>query len=121
MRVSLLACLAALALAHPSTFSHGIVGRSIDLNAFRLKTFSKYVNASIAETLSPRRNKRGDYVGAAEDLLKYIADGASYRIVEDHYVGKNKVAHVNFKQNANGLDIDNADCNVNVSVLNIRS
>jgi extracellular elastinolytic metalloproteinase len=120
MRASLLAYLATLAVAHPSAPSHSIVGRGIDLNVFRLKASSKYVNASIAETPSPRRNKRGDYVGAATDLVKSIT-GASYRVVEDHYVGSNGVAHVNFKQTANGIDIDNADINVNVGVLDIKS
>ena len=120
MRGSLLAGLAssfALVGAHPGGHAHGIVGRGVDLNAFRLKATSQYVNASVAESPSARRNRRGDYVGAATDLVKSIANGASYRVVEDHYVGSSGVAHVNFKQTANGLDIDNADINVNASVM----
>jgi len=120
MRGSLLAGLAssfALVGAHPGGHAHSIVGRGVDLNAFRLKATSQYVNASVAESPSARRNRRGDYVGAATDLVKSIANGASYRVVEDHYVGSSGVAHVNFKQTANGLDIDNADINVNASVM----
>jgi extracellular elastinolytic metalloproteinase len=119
MRGTILAGLAsslALVGAHPGG-AHSIVGRGIDINAFRLNSTSQYVNASVAETPSAaRRNRRGDYVGVATDLVKSRADGASYRVVEDHYVGTNRIAHVNFKQTANGLDIDNADFNVNVSV-----
>lgn len=118
MHASLLTGLASLALvgAHPSgPGSHSIVGRSIDLNAFRLKATSSYVNASIAESPSHRRHKRADYIEAATELVKSQINGASFRVVEDHYVGANGVAHVNFKQTANGLDIDNADFNVNVS------
>jgi extracellular elastinolytic metalloproteinase len=120
MRGSILAGLAsslALVSAHPGGHAHSIVSRGIDLNAYRLKATSQYVNASVAETPSAvQRHKRGDYVGAATDLVKSIADGATYRVVEDHYVGTNGIAHVNFKQIANGLDIDNADINVNVSI-----
>ena len=119
MRGSILAGLAssfALVSAHPGGHAHSIAGRGIDINAFRLKAASQYVNASVAETPSTaRRNKRGDYVEAATDLVKSLVDGASYRVVEDHYIGNNGIAHVNFKQTANGIDIDNADMNVNVS------
>lgn len=118
MRGSLLAGLAstlALVHAHPGGHAHSIVGRGVDINAFRLKATSKYVNATVAVTPSSRNNRRGDYVGAATDLVKSVSNGASYRVVEDHYVGNNGIAHVNFKQTANGLDIDNADINVNVS------
>jgi extracellular elastinolytic metalloproteinase len=123
MRGSILAGLAsslAFAGAHPGGHAHGIVGRGIDINPFRLKATSEYVNASVAESPSAaRRSRRGDYVGAATDLVKSLvnANGASYRVVEDHYIGTNSIAHVNFKQTANGLDIDNADINVNVSAI----
>jgi extracellular elastinolytic metalloproteinase len=121
MRGSILAGVAsslALVGAHPGGHAHSIVSRGIDLNAYRLKATSEYVNASVAETPSTaQRHKRGDYIGAATDLVKSIADGATYRVVEDHYVGTNGIAHVNFKQIANGLDIDNADINVNVSII----
>jgi extracellular elastinolytic metalloproteinase len=118
MRGSVIAGLAsslALVGAHPH--AHSIVGRGIDINAFRLNSTSQYVNASVAETPSAaRRNRRGDYVGAATDLVNSLFNGASYRVVGDHYVGTNGIAHVNIRQTANGLDIDNADLNVNVSV-----
>jgi len=118
MHASLLTSLVSLAFvgAHPSgPSSHSIVGRGIDLNAFRLKATAQYVNASVAESPSHRRHKRADYVEAATDLVKSQVNGASYRVVEDHYVGANGIAHVNFKQTAHSIDIDNADFNVNVA------
>ena len=121
MRGSILAGLAsslALVGAHPGGHAHSIASRGIDISAFRLKATSQYVNATVAETPSiARRNRRGDYVGAATDLVESLKNGATYRVVEDHYVGANGIAHVNFKQTANGLDIDNADMNVNVSTI----
>lgn len=120
MHASLLASLVSLAAvvgAHPTENAHSLVGRGIDLNAFRLKTTVEYVNASIAESSPLRRIKRADYVDAATELVKSIANGATFRVVEDHYVGQNGIAHVNFKQTANDIDIDNADFNVNVSVM----
>jgi extracellular elastinolytic metalloproteinase len=119
MRGSILAGLAsslALVSAHPGGHAHGIAGRGIDINVFRLKATSQYVNATVAETPSAaRRNRRGDYVGAATNLVESLKNGTTYRVVGDHYVGANGIAHVNFKQTANGLDIDNGDMNVNVS------
>lgn len=124
MHASLLTGLVSLALvgAHPSgPGSHALVSRGIDLNAFRLKATSSYVNASVAESPSLRRHKRADYIEAATELVKSQAKGAEFRVVEDHYVGANGVAHVNFKQTAHGIDIDNADFNVNVSLADSSS
>ena len=111
--------------------------RTIDLNAFRLPALSEYINATITDTTidSSSFNKRADYVDTASELVKSKAPDATFRVVQDHYVGANGIAHVvcinnfstidetftdhhlfqHFKQTANGLDIDNADFNVNVS------
>jgi extracellular elastinolytic metalloproteinase len=61
--------------------------------------------------------KRADYTETASDLVKATYPKAEFRMVDDHYVGTNGIAHVNFKQTVNGIDIDNADFNVNVSDL----
>ena len=107
--------LVAIAASHP-THGNGLARRAIDLNAFRLKATSEYVNATAIEsTPSLHRFKRADYIESATELVKSTVGGATFRVVGDHYVGDNGVAHVNFKQTANGLDIDNADFNVNVS------
>jgi extracellular elastinolytic metalloproteinase len=114
--------LAAIAAAHPTTHGNGLARRAIDISAFRLTATSQYVNATATGPgLSIHRSKRGDYVETATELVKATVNGATFRVVGDHYVGSNGVAHVNFKQTANGLDIDNADFNVNVSCLYIHS
>jgi extracellular elastinolytic metalloproteinase len=106
----------ATAAAHPSSHGSALSRRAIDLDAFRLTATSEYVNATVAApSASLQRFKRADYLETATELVKSVANGASFRVVEDHYVGSNGVAHVNFKQTANGLDIDNADFNINVS------
>jgi extracellular elastinolytic metalloproteinase len=108
--------LVAIAASHPA-HGNGLARRAIDLNAFRLTAVSEYVNATVAVTepsVNLHRSKRGDYLETATELVKSVAKGATFRVVGDHYVGANGIAHVNFKQTANGLDIDNADFNINV-------
>jgi extracellular elastinolytic metalloproteinase len=120
MHSTLLASFLSIVLvgAHPTGHDDSLHRRAVDLNAFRLKAASEYVNASITESLpSVRRAKRGDYVETATELVKTVVNGATFRVVEDHYIGSSGIAHVNLKQTANGIDIDNADFNVNVSML----
>lgn len=118
MYAAVLATIASLALvsAHPGGHGSSLAPRAIDISAFRLKATSQYVNATVAESEPTRRFKRGDYLETATELVKSVANGATFRVVGDHYTGSNGVAHVNFKQTANDIDIDNADFNVNVSL-----
>lgn len=116
---ALVALLPSTALAHPALVSsrRDINGRAINFDAFRLGTKADYSNAGftaesgIAATLT----KRGTYLETAKALVKKVAPGTEFRVVDDHYVGSNGIAHVNFKQVVHGLDVDNADFNVNVS------
>ncbi|KAF2155525.1 extracellular metallo proteinase MEP [Myriangium duriaei CBS 260.36] len=105
--------------AHPAQGSSAAIHRrTIDLNTFRLPLKAKYVNSTKIETdpaASAVLVRRGDYVDAATQLVKKKFPGSTFRVVNDHYVGTNGIAHVNFKQTANGIDIDNADFNVNVA------
>lgn len=109
------------ALAHPLTTGGrrwNLRKRAVDVNRFRLQTKTVYVNSSVADTGSGLSRRQGaDYVQIATDAVKTVAPNASFRLVDDYYVGKKGVAHVNFRQTANDLDIDNADFNVNVSVV----
>lgn len=119
MRSALFICLASLTIginAHPlAATSPNPRKRTVDLNAFRLKTTSKYAdNLEIESDPSLVRVKRADPIDTATELVKKTVPGATFRLVDDHYTGDNGVAHFNFKQTANGLDIDNADFNVNV-------
>ena len=38
--------------------------------------------------------KRADYVDTATELVKSKVPGATFRVVDDHYVGANGIAHV---------------------------
>jgi extracellular elastinolytic metalloproteinase len=91
--------------------------RAIDLEAFKLPPQAKYVSQEeVPEDASAKVvAKRADYTETAKDLVKTTFPKATFRMVSDHYVGSNGIAHVNFKQTINGIDVDNADFNVNVS------
>jgi len=112
--------LASQVLGHPhaSVVRKDLKGRSVDLNAYRLTTTSEYSNVGKTKEADFSRMllKRDTYVDSASAVLESTVPGAEFRLVDDHYVGTNGVAHVNFKQTVHGLDVDNADFNVNVSL-----
>ncbi|ORY61730.1 extracellular metallo proteinase MEP [Pseudomassariella vexata] len=108
-----------LGASHPTdhnAYKNGLRRRTVDLNAFRLKATAEYTNTDDTTTNLSKLKllKRDSYVDTATDLVKSVVGDATFRLVEDHYVGTNGIAHVNFKQTAHGLDIDNADFNVNI-------
>lgn len=115
------ALLASNVLGHPSsstTSRRGLTPRVIDLNKFRITTESIYSNATAtAESELSNLVRRVDFVDTATALVQSVIPGAEFRVVTDHYVSDNGIAHVYFKQTAHGLDIDNADFNVNVSPI----
>lgn len=92
-----------------------------DWEAYRPKAASKYTKASEVSSAGLRVRSNGDYVDTAKALVESEAPDATFRIVDDHYVGTNGVAHVHIKQTVNGIDIDNAVFNVNVSEQYIAS
>ncbi|KAK8084261.1 fungalysin metallopeptidase [Apiospora hydei] len=103
--------------AHPvghNSYKANLRRRAVDLNAFRLKSTAEYISSKESDD-AVKIARRDTYVDTATELVKTIAPGAEFRLVEDHYVGANGIAHVNFKQTAHGLDIDNADVNVNIA------
>lgn len=88
---------AALVRAHPAPEARsGLQRRTIDINAFRLPALSEYINATVAETNLDGASftKRADYVDTATELVKSKVPGATFRVVDDHYVGANGIAHV---------------------------
>ena len=106
----------------PNKGKSGIHRRAVDLEKYRLQTVADYSNTVDTKANSDLQiTKRATYVETATELVKKVAPDAEFRVVEDHYVGNNGVAHVNFKQTAHGLDIDNADFNVNVGTRGILS
>lgn len=99
-----------------NTAGNGVARREIDLTAFAPPARAVYVNAEgTASKESLKLLRRATYVETASAVVKDTAPNAQFRVVDDHYVGTNGVAHVTFKQTVNGIDIDNADFNVNVS------
>ncbi|KAK8045599.1 extracellular metallo proteinase MEP [Apiospora rasikravindrae] len=103
--------------AHPvghNSYKANLRRRAVDLNAFRLKSTAEYISSKESDD-AVKIARRDTYVDTATELVKTIAPGAEFRLVQDHYVGENGIAHVNFKQTAHGLDIDNADINVNIA------
>jgi extracellular elastinolytic metalloproteinase len=112
------AFLASQVVAHPHAYPplNGLSKRKLDLNAFRLETETEYSDAATTDsTPIVALAKRETYLETATALVKKTVPGAEFRIADDHYVGTNGIAHVNLKQTVHGLDIDNADFNVNVS------
>ncbi|KAB8230273.1 Fungalysin/Thermolysin Extracellular metalloproteinase 5 [Aspergillus alliaceus] len=104
-------------LAHPTHQSHTLQRRIVDLNNFRLHSVAKYIDSTKSTGDAPSSFSgfaAQSYVDTATQLVKNILPDATFRVIDDHYVGSNGVAHVNFRQTAHGLDIDNADFNVNV-------
>ncbi|KAJ5622369.1 extracellular elastinolytic metallo proteinase [Penicillium herquei] len=81
-----------------------------DLNPFRLPERAVYVNSN--NNCSWLTN--GHYLDVAKELVQSVAPGAAFRVAGDHYIGDNGVAHVYFRQTFHGLDIENADFNVNI-------
>lgn len=122
MRGFLLGSLAALSLtssAHPSARKQWTPAkRTIDLDAFRLKVTADYVNATSVVEDPPitTLNRRASAQDIATELVTKTVPSAKFRLVES-YTGDNGVTHVYFRQTGNDLDIDNADFNVNVSLL----
>ncbi|KAI1164004.1 extracellular elastinolytic metallo proteinase [Nemania serpens] len=104
------------ASAHPARGDKpGVRRRTVDLNAFRITQSPEYFNQAATSNARLLATKGSNYVETATTLVKKVAPHATFRIADDHYVGTNGVAHVNFKQTVHGLDIDNADFNVNIA------
>lgn len=123
MMLGLLGATAVTAHPHHSVNPTGqsVARRGIDLTAFAPPARASYINSEGTESNkeSLKLHRRATYVETASSLVKETVPGVQFRVVEDHYVGTNGVAHVNFKQTVNGIDIDNADFNVNVRTLQL--
>lgn len=107
--------LSGLALGHPSPRQEA-TSRGIDISRFEYSTPSVY--SSSAETLDnvlAANVQVGDsYTATADNFVKQMFPDRTYRLADDHYVGDNGMGHVYFKQTHHGLDVDNADLNINV-------
>ncbi|KAL6707019.1 hypothetical protein ACN47E_004969 [Coniothyrium glycines] len=119
MRSVLLASLASLSAviihAHPTSHNK-LAKRAVDLDAFRVKVKTVYKNATAVELdpTIPSLSRRASAQDVATELVQKTSPSAKFRLVDDHYVGTNGIAHFFFKQTVNGLDVDTADFNVNI-------
>ncbi|RYC65791.1 hypothetical protein CHU98_g469 [Xylaria longipes] len=105
-----------LADAHPSVKPHkSVQRRTVDVKSYRMHPNAQYINhkASKADQ-SLKLLKRATYVETATELVKKVVPDTEFRLQDDHYVGTNGIAHVYFQQTLNGLDVDNANFNVNI-------
>lgn len=127
MRTSTVAALSGLilgSLAHPH---HDLSASGVDahplskrqaadaLERFRPQQRAVYV-AEDGETANSTnvRRQSGSAIEAAENHVRSIHPEATFRRADDTHTGANGITHVYFKQTLNGLDIDDADFNVNV-------
>ena len=119
-QAALVALLSSRVLGHPHANPvASIRGRSVDLSAFRLKSISEYSDVATtadANIVLPVGFDTPTYTQTAIWLVQEVFPEADFRLVTEHYVGNDGIGHVTFKQTAHGLDIDNADFNVNVSL-----
>lgn len=106
-----IAALSLAILAYPTASTPA----PVDLNSLRLTSNTEYVNSiDVNANQSATVSADEHYTNTAARLIQNIVPGASFRLVDDHYVGDNGVAHVYFRQTAHDIDVDNADFNVNV-------
>lgn len=107
--------LASLALGHPNP-RQSDAARGINIANFEYSTPSVYSNSDetrdnvLASSIQPGES----YTNTAENFAKSMFPALTYRLVDDHYVGDNGMGHVYLKQTHHGLDVDNADFNINV-------
>ncbi|KAF4826624.1 Extracellular metalloproteinase NpI [Colletotrichum tropicale] len=111
--------LASRAVGHPAHGPQQLSKRAQLLNSYRFNTVSSYTAGDDAifhepKTTTERRDNRADYVEIATLKLREVAPQAEFRLVDDSYVGSNGVAHVHFQQTVDGVDVDNAQFNVNI-------
>ncbi|KAI1921601.1 Extracellular metalloproteinase 10 [Ophidiomyces ophidiicola] len=92
----------------------GVVRRGVDLDSFRMLEKSNYMNSGevqVNESIAPLV---GNYVDVATRLVKQTVQRVTFRLVGDHYISDTGMGHVRFRQTINGIDLDNADFNVNI-------
>lgn len=120
----------AVASAHPTHEASSGVGKAApSLDTYRFNTVSTYVtldlNGDVPSTADAKRDDEPNadhngnetipyYVQSATSHVRKTVPGASFRILDDYYVGTNNVGHVHFQQLIDGKDVDTAYFKVNV-------
>lgn len=122
--LSVILSLTGLAATHaiPQSDSTTSERRAI-INSYKIETagteFTTVGHVAVGATTGQKKTrardvKKTNYVEIATAQIQEALPGATFRVIEDHYVGKNGVAHVHFQQTVDGLDVDNANFQVNV-------
>ncbi|KAM0282809.1 hypothetical protein ACHAQH_002813 [Verticillium albo-atrum] len=119
--LSTLLSLASLAAAHPARgpASSLLNKRSAIINSYRFGAVPTYTTLDVLPAKGSQRVRREsdetvDYIEIATRTLKDAAPGSDFRVKDDFYVGSNGVAHVHFQQTIGGIDVDDANFNVNI-------
>lgn len=86
------------------------------IDRFRPRTRSNYVSGAGDVARLSAAAAGGDYIEIATRHLTTIHPDVEFRRTTDSYVSSSGVGHVYFKQTLHGLDIDDADFNVNVNM-----
>ncbi|KAM0335572.1 hypothetical protein ACHAQA_000620 [Verticillium albo-atrum] len=122
--LSTLLSLASLAAAHPSRgpAATRVSKRTALLHSYRFGAVPTYTTLDVLPEQSPQRVKRQrdqsvDFVKIATRTLQEAVPGSAFRVIDDSYVGNNGVAHVHFQQTIGGIDVDDANFNVNKDPL----
>ncbi|KAF4549268.1 Fungalysin metallopeptidase (M36)-like protein [Elsinoe fawcettii] len=102
--------------AHPRPQVEGRPGRiSRSIDDFQPQGFTQYVNKDEVPADLVGGRFSGDYEAAAEAFVAQQFPGVTLRKADSSYQGSNGIGHVFFRQQINGVDLDNADVNVNVA------
>ncbi|KFA50369.1 hypothetical protein S40293_10277, partial [Stachybotrys chartarum IBT 40293] len=97
------------------TSSHR-VRRNIDLSQYAFPASSTYQSfLGDAQVQLASSGSGSNYTETATGFVRETMPGREFRMLANHYVGKNGIAHIHFKQTINGLDVDNGDFNVNIA------
>ncbi|KAH7304728.1 Fungalysin metallopeptidase-domain-containing protein [Stachybotrys elegans] len=74
---------------------------------------SAYSDASVTD-LARLPPPTGNYTETAASFVKQSFPEYDFRMLGGHYIGKNGVGHVQFRQSVNGVDLDNGNLNINI-------
>lgn len=130
LQAAAVAQLATSVLAHPhaapAAEGSALHKRAVNIDAYKNKLGAapaKYVtNEVIVEAEKKGTPIRRAAAAADNDVasahIKTLHPNAQFRLVTS-YSSRNGVTHTAFKQTANGIDIDTADFNVNVSKITL--
>jgi extracellular elastinolytic metalloproteinase len=113
--------LAAQAIAHPfviparsSSSSSGLVHRNSAIERYRPLPSGEYVGHKNIQSRAETTAVTGDYLKTALSFAKKQAPKSEFRVAS-HRTGSAGVSHVYLKQTHNGIDIMNADMNINIA------